>query len=196
MVTGAAPGLSLSITHEDLDDGRAKHSRTDDPSSQSRSERHRPCMLTPCKSSEGSFPVASFNGQRRPLSAGSAGEASTSSAEKSISHYSESRSTRPESGRARPSRFATSCLSLWKWWNSFPLLPNGPSSRPARSSQTWLERWNGSAVIKMAKRIGRTFTRENIGEALAKVCPSDLEMDQEMQRLLDRMGGDPEKDKK
>jgi hypothetical protein len=48
----------------------------------------------------------------------------------------------------------------------------------------------------MAKRIGRTFTRENIGEALAKVCPSDLEMDQEMQRLLDRMGGDPEKDKK
>lgn len=47
----------------------------------------------------------------------------------------------------------------------------------------------------MAKRSGKTFDRENIGKLLRVVCPSDAEQDAEMQRLLDRMGGDPEKQK-
>lgn len=46
----------------------------------------------------------------------------------------------------------------------------------------------------MIKRIGKTFTRENIGEAMAKVCPSDADHDLEIQRLLERLGGDPIKE--
>lgn len=60
--------------------------------------------------------------------------------------------------------------------------------------QTWFELSNASAAVKMIKRIGKTFTRENIGEAMAKVCPSDADHDLEIQRLLERLGGDPIKE--
>lgn len=45
----------------------------------------------------------------------------------------------------------------------------------------------------MIKRVGRTFTRKNIGELMARVCPSDADADLEIQRLLERLGGDPAK---
>jgi hypothetical protein len=39
-----------------------------------------------------------------------------------------------------------------------------------------------------------TFTSADFKAAMMKVCPSDADMDLEMQRLLDRMGGPPPKE--
>lgn len=47
----------------------------------------------------------------------------------------------------------------------------------------------------MARRKIGKLDRETFGRLMRVVCPLDAEMDEEMQRLLDRMGGDPRKDK-
>ena len=48
----------------------------------------------------------------------------------------------------------------------------------------------------MAKRKVSSFTSDDFKRAMQSICPSDAEADIEMQRLLDRMGGDPEKERK
>jgi hypothetical protein len=53
-------------------------------------------------------------------------------------------------------------------------------------------------LVTFKKGAGRRtagLTRENFGKMIARVCPADASFDAEMERLLQRMGGAPEKNK-
>lgn len=47
----------------------------------------------------------------------------------------------------------------------------------------------GALIGSRGKRIDRGLTRSSFREMMARVCPADAAADDEMKRLLDRLGG-------